>query len=63
MVNHSATIREWKVKLNVMSDLKMNGNFVWSNKEKTKVKFVYASEKTSSETIKGFSRTIDDKTS
>jgi hypothetical protein len=46
-----------------MSDLKLNGRFVWVNKEKTKVKFIPYSEKTSSETIKGFSRTTDDNTS
>ena len=46
-----------------MSKLKLNGRFVWINPEKTKVKFIPHSEKTSSETIKGFSRTIDDKTS
>ena len=43
--------------------LKLNGRFVWTNPEKTEVKFIPHSEKTSSETIKGFSRTIDDKTS
>ena len=46
-----------------MSKLKLNGRFVWSDAEKTKVKFIPYSEKISSETIKGFSRTIDDKTS
>lgn len=46
-----------------MSDLKLKNPFVWANKEKTKVKFVPYSEKTSSETIKGFSRTTDDNTS
>jgi hypothetical protein len=44
-----------------MSD-NLTGRFVWSNKEKTKVKFIPYSEKVSSETIKGFSRTRDDKT-
>jgi len=39
-----------------------DGKFVWSNKEKTKVKFLCHSEKTSSDTIKGFLRTTDDKT-
>ncbi len=37
------------------------GRFVWVNKEKTEVKFVPYSENTSSETIKGFSLTKDDK--
>jgi|GEM_PF-6160999 len=45
-----------------MSKLKLNGRFIWSNKEKSEVKFIPYSEKTSSETIKGFSRTTDDKT-
>ncbi len=43
--------------------LKLNGRFVWTNPEKTDLKFIPYSEKTSSETIKGFSRTIEDKTS
>jgi hypothetical protein len=43
--------------------LKLNGRFVWRNPEKTEVKFISHSEKTSSETIKGFSLTIGDKTS
>ncbi len=46
-----------------MPKLKLNGRFVWKNPEKTEVKFIPYSEKTSSETIKGFSRTKDDKTS
>jgi hypothetical protein len=46
-----------------MSQPKLNGRFVWANKEKTEVKFIFYSEKTSCETIKGFSRTIDDKIS
>lgn len=46
-----------------MSELKLNGRFVWANMEKTKVKFIPYSEKTSSEIIKGFSRTIDENTS
>jgi hypothetical protein len=46
-----------------MPKLKLNGRFVWTNPEKTEVRFIPHSEKTSSETNKGFSRTIDDKTS
>ncbi len=37
--------------------------YVRANKEKTEVKFVPYSENTSSETIKGFSLTKDDKIS
>ena len=46
-----------------MLKLKLNGRFVWSDAKKTKVKFILYSENISSETIKGFSRTTDDKTS
>lgn len=42
-----------------MSDSRA-GRFVWSNKEKTEVKFVPYSENTSSETIKGLSLTTDE---
>lgn len=45
-----------------MSDA-VPGRFVWANKEKTEVKFIPYSENTSSEIIKGFSLTKDDKTS
>ena len=45
-----------------MSDV-VRGRFVWTNKEKTEVKFIPYSENTSSETIKGFSLTKEDKIS
>lgn len=45
-----------------MCELKLNGRYVWSNDEKSEVRFVPYSENTNSETIKGFSFTKEDKT-